>query len=309
MIRDKDDNALAELLRRVGPPPPIAADRTARVRRTVRGAWDAQLGARARRRRIFAAITVPALAAGLLVVFGVPKRGPVKPAEPVARVLSTDAPIYAGDVFDTGSSGPATLQLDTGTSLRADRHTSIRVHASRRVELLHGAVYVDNRGQAGRAIEIQTPFGTVHDVGTQFETRLIATRLRVRVRSGFVSVHDGPETASGGAGTEFTAGAGPIQRSRTPVYGPDWDWVAEAAPTFEIEGRTLAAFLEHVSRERGWTLRFSSASVERTAAETILHGSIEGLSVEDSLATVVPASGLLHALRDGVLTLSPVGTK
>jgi hypothetical protein len=122
-------------------------------------------------------------------------------------------------------------------------------------------------------------------------------------------VHDGPETASGGAGTEFTAGAGPIQRSRTPVYGPDWDWVAEAAPTFEIEGRTLAAFLEHVSRERGWTLRFSSASVERTAAETILHGSIEGLSVEDSLATVVPASGLLHALRDGVLTLSPVGTK
>jgi ferric-dicitrate binding protein FerR (iron transport regulator) len=309
MIRDREDNVLAELLRRAGPPPSIAADRTARVRLAARRAWEAQVEARSRRRRVIAAILAPALAASLFVVFGLPKREPVKPPTAIGRSLATGAAVYAGDAFDTGESGPAALQLDTGTSVRIDRRTTIRVRSNRRVELVQGAVYVDNGRETGRSIEIQTPFGTVQDIGTQFEVRLAGAGMRVRVRSGLVSVNDGRETASGGEGTEITAGEGPILRGRVPVYGPDWDWIAAVIPAFDIEGRPLKTFLEHLSREHGWTLRFASASVERAATETILHGSIEGLSAQDSLATVVPASGLRHVLRDGVLTIAASGKK
>jgi ferric-dicitrate binding protein FerR (iron transport regulator) len=209
-------------------------------------------------------------------------------------------------MLETAPAGRAAVQLESGTALRLDRGTTLRVQSVQSVELVHGAVYVDNAGGSGRSIEIRTPHGTVRDIGTQFEARLIGSRLRVRVRSGLVEVSDGHGTMSGDAGTEITAGTGALLRARASVYGPDWDWIAEVAPAvdIEIEGRPLAAFLTHVSREHGWTLRYASPIVERTAAETILHGSVEGLTGEQALATVVPASGLRYALQDGVLTLS-----
>jgi len=307
MIQDKDDNALAELLRLAGPPPAIAAERTARVRLAVQRAWDARLEARTRRRRFMTAFLIPAFAALVIVVLRFPSREAARPSGPVGRWLSTGAVINAGDMLETGPTLRTAVQLDDGTSIRVDRLTKLRVHSSRGFELLQGAVYVDNGGVERPSIEIRTSLGSARDIGTQFEARLMDSRFRVRVRSGLVEVNDGRETVSGGAGVEITAGAGPMLRGRAPVYGPEWDWIAEAAPAFDIEGRPLAAFLVHVSRERGWTLRYASPLVERTAAETVLHGSIDGLSAEDSLATVVPASGLRYTLRDGLLTLSGSG--
>ncbi len=303
MIQDKEDNVLAELLRLAGPPPAIAADRTARVRLAVQRAWDARREARERHRRLFAAIAVPAIAALLIVVVRLPWREPARPPGPVGRWLSTGAAISAGEMLETGPTLRTALLLDDGTAIRVDRLTTLRVHSGRDVELLEGAVYVDNGRDGGQSIEIRTSLGTVRDIGTQFEARLMDSRFRVRVRSGVVEVNDGRETASGGAGIEITAGAGPMLRGRAPVYGPEWDWIAEVAPGFDIEGRTLAAFLAHVSRDHGWTLGYASPLVERTAAETVLHGSVDGLSGEESLATVVPASGLRFTLRDGLLTL------
>ena len=309
MIQDKDDNALAELLRLAGPPPAIAADRTARVRLAVRRAFDARLEARTRHRRLMTAILVPAFAALMIVVLRFPSREPARPSVPVGRWLSTGAAINTGEMLETGPTLRTAVQLDDGTSIRVDRLTKLRVHSSRGFELLQGAVYVDNGGVERPSIEIRTSLGSVRDIGTQFEARLMDSRFRVRVRSGIVEVNDGRETVSGGAGVEFTTESGSILRGRAPVYGPDWDWIAEAAPAFDIEGRTLAAFLAHVSREHGWTLRYTSPLVERTAAETVLHGSIHGLSAEDSLSTVVPASGLRHTLRDGRLTVSGSGPR
>jgi ferric-dicitrate binding protein FerR (iron transport regulator) len=309
MIRDKDDNALAELLRLAGPPPAIAAERTARVRQVVQRAWEHRIEERRQRRRQLAAFLVPALAALLIVVIRLPWREEAKPPGPVARWLSTGAVIKAGDLLESGPRLRSAVQLDSGTSIRIDRNTKLRLVSSREVELVHGAVYVDDGSDRGQAIEIRTAFGTIRDIGTQFEARLDESRLRVRVRSGIVSVSDGRETVSGSAGAELTSSSGQILRGRAPVYGPDWDWVAAAVPAFDIEGRTLAAFLAHLTREHGWTIRFSSPVVERTAADTVLHGSIDGLSAEDSLATVVPAAGLRYALRDGELTLTAPGSR
>jgi ferric-dicitrate binding protein FerR (iron transport regulator) len=183
MIRDKDDNALAELLRLVGPPPPIAADRTARVRLAVQRAWENRVEARRKRRRQIVTFLVPALAALLIVVIRLPLREDAKPSGPVGRWLSTGTTINAGDLLETGPGQRTTVQLDSGTSLRVDRETRLRVVSTRGVELLHGAVYVDNGRDRGESIEIRTALGTVRDIGTQFEARLVDSRLRVRVRS------------------------------------------------------------------------------------------------------------------------------
>lgn len=305
----EDDDALAELLRMAASAPAISADRSARVRNAVRRAWEAQVAVRKERRRLRFFIAGPALAAAAALTIAValwspsPRPSPARPGA-VARSLLNGAVVGAGEVLQTGPSNRDALQLTGGASLRLDRVTRVRFQSERVVELLAGAAYVD-RGHRGPAIEIRTAFGAARDIGTQFEARVVSGRFRVRVRSGTVEMRTDRERAEAAAGNELTASLdGTISRSTVAVHGLEWDWTAAALPPFDIEGRSLDEFLRHVSREHGWTLRFSSADVERAALRTVLHGSIAGLTPDESLATVVPASGLRYRLRDGTLTLS-----
>ena len=76
----------------------------------------------------------------------------------------------------------------------------------------------------------------------------------------------------------------------------DWAWAANLAPAFEIEGRTVSAFLEHTAREQGWTLHYADARLTRDSSAIILHGSVAGLPPQDALAVALSASGLAHRL-------------
>ena len=70
-----------------------------------------------------------------------------------------------------------------------------------------------------------------------------------------------------------------------------------AAP-FALEGATVPAFLNWVSREQGWRWEYASPAARRLAERAVLHGSIDGLTPEDALLAVLPASGLT-ASRQG----------
>jgi ferric-dicitrate binding protein FerR (iron transport regulator) len=147
-----------------------------------------------------------------------------------------------------------------------------------------------------------------HDVGTQFEVRLTDASLRVRVRTGLVELRGRARTTAvrGGAEVEVTVSSDTAVARRVPPFGPEWRWVAELAPAFDIEGRPLAAFLEHISREEGWTLRYEDAQIAGDARRIALHGSVNGLRHEDAVAVAVRTSGLAHRLRDGeLLVLRP----
>jgi ferric-dicitrate binding protein FerR (iron transport regulator) len=195
------------------------------------------------------------------------------------------------------------VRFTTGASVRFDRASRARLVSAGRIELDAGATYVDS-GTASPRLEIVTPFGVVRNVGTQFEVRLSEASLRVRVRSGIVEVHRGADVASARPGTELTLGPG-LATSRTAVpYGEDWAWVERLAPVFEIEGRSLAAFLEHVCREQGWTLAYADPRLARDASGIMLHGSTAGLQPSDALAVVMKTSGLTHKVADGELTVA-----
>ena len=75
-------------------------------------------------------------------------------------------------------------------------------------------------------------------------------------------------------------------------YGPEWSWVQEIAPPFDIESRSVLAFLDWVSRETGVTIRFADPEVEQLAAATILHGAIEGLTPSEAPAVILPSCRL-----------------
>ena len=322
---------LAPLLRLAGPREPVPADRLRRMEGAVRAEWRQQVRARARRRTmVWTCGAVAAVLALVAVRVGVPG-GVATPDVPrelatIERLLGAVRPIArtsasgpalsrigdrvrAGDGVDTTSGGQATLRLARGASVRIDRGSRLRLLTDSSLMLDRGAIYIESAsGAAGGPLEVQTAIGSVSDIGTRFEVRLVGEALRVRVRDGRVRLVQSRESHEAGAGDELTLeGSGRVARRRLPTFGPEWAWITALPEPFALEGRSLFDFLDWIAAGNGWHLRFADAGAEQKARTTTLHGSIEGLTPEEALDAVLPASGVVHDLQTGVLRISLPG--
>ena len=168
------------------------------------------------------------------------------------------------------------------------------------VELSSG-VYVDTGGAAG--LEIRTPVGTARDIGTQFEVRLVAQRLRLRVRTGAVELRNRSRTVTGHAGTEILFSAAEAESRPFAPHGPEWQWMAEVSPPIDIEGLPLSTYLDRLAREQGWSVQHADSSLARDARGIILHGSVAGLAPEDALDVAIGTSGYVR-LENGRLVVT-----
>jgi ferric-dicitrate binding protein FerR (iron transport regulator) len=316
----RDD--VAPLFQIAGPRPRLPENEVAPLRAQAREVFRRQARRTVRRRRIGWAVGAGLAAAGLLLIAGPAVRRLSLPgaSEPIAtfemrtgdvRVSGgpSDSPtLLPGTVVTTGRGGRAALRLPAGASLRIDGGSTVRFDSTRTLTLERGAVYTDSGSPAKLAegIEIATTFGSVRDVGTQFEVRLLpgAKALRVRVREGKVLVDQAGEIRQAGAGAELVLHAdGSLRRADVPVYGPGWDWVQRIAPSLAIENASLADFLHWVSRETGLRWHLAEPDTDPGPEHVILHGSIEGLTVEEALAVVLPGCGYRHRRVGGELWL------
>jgi hypothetical protein len=314
------DDDVAPLLHLAGRRPRLPEEEVAPLRAQAREVFRRQARRTAMKRRLGWTAAAGLAAAGLLLVIGPIFRRLSLPSssEAVAtfelrtgEVTVSDADgqaLFAGAVIETGDNGRVALRLPAGGSVRIDGGSTVRFDSPRTLTLGRGAVYADSGAAAtpARGIEIATVFGSIRDVGTQFEVRLLpeAKALRVRVREGKVLVDQAGEIRQAGTGAELILEAdGGFQSAVIPVYGADWDWVQRAAPALAIEGASLADFLAWVSRETGLRWRLAEPGAGKPPEEVILHGSIEGLTAEESLAVVLPSCGYRHRRVGGELWL------
>jgi ferric-dicitrate binding protein FerR (iron transport regulator) len=313
MMLENEEEVTARLLRLAGRRPEAPADRAARVRGDVHRHWQAATRRRALRRRALlgTALLASAATATLVVKVLTPRDvGAPTLAETIASVeqVEGDAGLTRGDGvrtgqwLETGARGRAALRLADGTSMRLDTDARARLLSPAILELTRGTVYLDT-GERSTGLEVRTPFGVARDIGTQFEVRLTASSLRVRVRAGLVELRRGEQSVSARPGTEVTLGSGPANTRPVPAFGPEWQWAADLAPVFDIEGRSLAAFLGHLSREQGWTVRYADAQLARDASGIILHGSVRGLEPADAVAVALRTSALSHRFDNGELVV------
>ena len=94
------------------------------------------------------------------------------------------------------------------------------------------------------------------------------------------------------------------------MSGTEWAWIVRAAPPFQVEGKTLAAFLDWVTRESGRRIEFADDRIRRSSTGTILHGSIDGLTTEEALEVILPACGLTHRIKsERVIVSRPDGSR
>jgi ferric-dicitrate binding protein FerR (iron transport regulator) len=327
-MNDTNDD-VALLVRLAGTSGPVAQidkDRLARVRTAVHGAWrDEHAGRQAKTRRRW--LTVALLAAAASVVTAVAIWRPIRTPAPVpipvvvahidhvtGQATGAPAPFTVGGTVMSGSTvatsgGTLAMTLTSGVHLRLDASSAARMDSATDVTLERGAVYVDSAGahptQPGASpIGIHTAAGLVRDIGTQFQVRLAGAGLRIGVREGQVRVtHPNNVDAGAGAGEELFSKPGGSDRSfgrrRIATTGSEWAWAERAAPPFSVEGKTLGAFLDWVSREGGWTVTFDDSRFSAAARATVLHGRpdlLTGLTPAEALDVVLPTCGLRHRI-------------
>jgi len=320
-----EEGLVERLLNAAGPGPEIPEGGAERIKTAIRPTWRDEVAVGARQRRRLWAGGLAAAAAVIIAVIVIPalQQGQVEtrsdgivPAlidggleiTPPGSTVSFLGPDDTGSIIPDGSlvrtrrGHRAALRLTGGQSLRLDDDTVIRLDSERSISLDSGAVYISSAGGAGAGVEVRTALGTATEIGTQFEVRIELGSLDVKVREGLVSLSRDADDYQIANGIRLSVdAAGVVTTSSISAYDPAWAWTQEIAPAFDIEGRSALAFLDWVSSETGLAVRFASAEVEHSAATTLLHGTIAGLSPADTPAAVLPTCGLTAIEETGAL--------
>ncbi len=298
-----DDKRIEALIRSAGRRPTIPAADLDALRETADLHWQRLVAAERRRKR--RAQTAYALAASLAVAligagWWLDRDAPAGAAPERVVVATTDS----GEALPSGTrldvDAPVAVRTAGGSSVRLDRGTSLRLVSRTRLELDRGAVYVDSGPSSaeGTALEIRTPSGVVREIGTQYEVRILAEAVIVRVREGRVALDRQGPTEFAGRGESLTIRHdGTVERGTVSPSGPEWSWVLDLAPAFALEGRTLDLYLDWIARETGWRVSYADEALARSARTIQLHGTIQGLRPDESLDVVLPGARLDHRVE------------
>ncbi len=331
--RESSDSGLVErLLTAAGPGPEIPEGGADRIKAAIRTPWHNEVAVAARQRRRLWAGGLAAAAAVIIAVVGLSglRRASLPVGSDVITLVVADgglevtppgssvsflgpddrgAIIPDGSLVRTRAGHRAALLLTGGQSLRLDDDTVVRLDSELSISLDSGAVYISSTDGSGPGVEVRTALGTATEIGTQFEVRLEHGTLDVRVREGLVSLTRGAEDYQINHGISFSVDAeGTVTTASITAWDPAWAWTQGIAPAFAIEGRSALAYLDWVSAETGLSVRFADAEVERIAATTLLHGTIEGLAPAETPAAVLPTCGLTAVEDTGALVVRPLDT-
>jgi ferric-dicitrate binding protein FerR (iron transport regulator) len=300
------DDGTAEHIRAAGPRPPLPPEELADLRAVASTAWQRMVAAeRRKRRRRMAYAAAAALVLGVAASW-IWLRSTAPPAPPGVVAVVESGPPAALPIGATYTAvEPVALRMATGESVRLERGTRLRFVSSSRLELVDGALYLDS-GATGSAadIEVRTALGLVREIGTQYEVRYGEDSVTVGVREGRVRFEHGAASSVVERGEQLRVRRdGTVVRGSVAPCGPEWSWASALAPALEIEGVTLAAYLEWIARETGCAVTYADDELARSAATIELHGSIAGFTPEESLEVVLPGAGLGHAVEGGAIRI------
>ena len=294
----RDDRELARLFEDASPRPRAPDAHRDAVFAAVHARWDELAARRARRRHVvgWALAASLVLSVGWILLPGVDLGDSVTVATAARvkgdvewaredgewRALETDTVLRAGDRLRVGD-GALALAPVGGGSLRIASASTVSLGEPPALALDQGRVYFDSHyGQPGARIRVETPFGVVADVGTQFAVVTSAAGLDVAVRSGSASVTRAGDALVARAGERLVLAAdGTARTEALIVTGDAWAWAEQLAPAFRLQGRSYRALLEWYARETGYRLEYTSEQARITARELIeASGSVERPDLE-----------------------------
>jgi ferric-dicitrate binding protein FerR (iron transport regulator) len=316
--------SLAALLREAGPRADLPPDVARQVRVVVEAEWRAVVAARqprstARRWPAFALAASVAVAA-IAIWFALPALNSTPiPLATLSRVsgavesgsgtdwqpVAVRQMLHSGQSLVTGPHGMAALSLRKGISLRLDADTRIALVSPGRIVVDRGAVYLDAGAKSGMAdpLVIESRFGTIRHLGTQYEVRVAPQQMLVSVREGRVEVFAAGRTTQAQAGEQLVLAAnGHMQRQAVSLTAAQWDWTQEVTPPF-CHRATDTAGIPGLGVARGQKYQSASPQVESTAAQIVLRGSIAGLKPDAALVAVMATTPLEYTAEGALISV------
>jgi len=327
----RDEEAMARLLQAAGPRAEIPEGAEARVYTQVLKEWQTSTAepdgarvydivqaswkrdaARAAIKRWVLPVALAASAALLAVLVSQPEPALPVAVGTVAKVVSPATgdgalalgdPIYEGMTIETSQGQGMSFLLARNESLRLAENSSLRIDASDQFTLLRGRVYADTGEFVYRdgGLRIDTEFGAVTDIGTQFAVSIDDNLLDVAVREGRVDIRSDEHAhahhvAMSGERVRLRP-QGEVAVDTLALTDDYWNWTTDLAPTFDIEGRSLMDFLKWAARESGRILFFEDAELRMAAMRTDLHGSISDFGPLEAIESVLPTTRFRYRLE------------
>ena len=325
--RNDNDDQVADLLKHAARRSPAPAATRERAYANLHQHWSKRHQQKRTRRHVmqWAIAASAVLALGLLFSQGEFSVSPT--AVTVAQlqrtsgngvqVLNTDGSLSPGDLTDlsvgqtlrTDSSSRAALAWGKGGSLRINADSEIELLAANRIRLQAGSVYFDSESAltpatSDDAFSVDTAYGLVTHVGTQFQTRLHNSVLTLSVREGEVSLVARQQHLLLPAGDEVDLDVDGVTAERKIRAHDDlWQWAQNIAPAFDSEGRSVQALLDWIARETGYRVHYSDAATAEFVSRISVHG-MDRLGPMQALHSIPFIADLKYELIDGVIEVS-----
>lgn len=308
-MSNKDDS-LEKLLSSAAPRPVPDEEHTAAAHNALRKEWRVVTRKRTSRNRFVHFAIAATVLVSVFSLFNT-LRTPVNEVVQVASIHKSFGSIYfiseesdvvpierldavhSGQKIQTGDDAGIALAWEAGGSLRIDAGSTIEFIDANTVYLHAGKVYFDStpssliagiNAAAVGSFKIDTEFGSVSHVGTQFMTSIEDKKLRVSVREGRVEVDAPrhPRTANRGEQLVYSARQRP-DRLNISEYGEEWQWVTRTSPTVDTTDKPIGEFLDWVGRELGREIMYLDEHSKEVADIETLVG-IGKLSMEPEAA-------------------------
>jgi len=315
---------LETLIRRAGRRDTVPSQARARVRAAVHHEWKRSLRLSWwRRSAAWSAVAAAVLVCTLMAHrWMAPVANPViatvtftrgsgvtlhEPHHTTKTTATTTSSVVATSIIETDAESRLGLQLSDGRQIRLDHATKITISSNALVSLDYGSVFIDS-GPATGPFAVVTKRGTVTDIGTQFEVASATASLRVRVRTGRISLDHQGTINEADAGVELSLTAdGDITRRDLAIDDPVWNWAMTSPTPYVLTGMTLRAFLDRICDESDFELHLPAELM--TAATTIhLHGTLPEATPNQALEIVLPTCGLRSTISGKRLTIERLTT-
>ncbi len=316
---DRPDDKLAQLLAKSGPRRAPPARLEAEVRAAVHAEWlhlTAAKNAKQRQRWLIAAsVLFSALSVGWLArnLGTTAIEAPALIATITQLQGSNDVnngsaqlngEIHAGDRLRTDRNGGVRVELTNGINLRIAASSELRWLNANEAHLDHGAVYIDSHANAA-ALTVHTAHGDVRHLGTRYLINADQEILQVAVREGQVAIDTGSTQVTVNALQQVQVDARQnVLRSDLAMNDAVWQWADTLAEPFVLENRSVAEFLQWVSKETGYKVHYSSQAVSAAARNTLLHGQQTRMAPLQALQVVLAATDFRANVQDKVLVIS-----
>ena len=229
-------------------------------------------------------------------------------AHAAVQQLRAEETLMSGSVVTTAYDARLAIRWLAGESIRLDENTRLLLISETDIELISGRIYIDSHADDNKPddkseLAINTPFGRVQHLGTQYMTSLTDGRIIVSVRQGSVAVTGNNEESIAKGGQQLSiSSTGRVSLAPITIYGDSWQWVEEISPGFRLDGRSLSDFLDWVSRESGRSLEYGSAAAETMARDTVMHGTVD-LQPMRALELMLQTSDLVAEVHTGVIKI------